>query len=244
MTHTVYRKMTAKEYIRQFDVLLFDMDKTFMFGGNKYGNEQDYEKTYKSFGGKKLNNSHLHEFFDFSYMKLLEKSRNPECFDAFPTVREFLDSDEYSKEFESYEKDLIEKTFASHECGWVPDNCRKALNELSKVHRLGLISNVWCESIYFRDRLKEEEVYNLFDIHIFSSDHGAIKPSRKLFQVAIDHFKKKPHELVYIGDNYKRDVIGAKNAGINSILIQNSPAGEITGDVQPDYVISGIEELM
>ncbi len=244
LTYTVYKKMSAKEFIRQFEVLLFDMDKTIMFGGNRYGDEQDYEKIYKSFGGTKYINSELHDFFYFSYMKLLEKSRDPDFFDAFPTVREFLDADEYFKEFESDEKDLIEKTFAAHECGWVPDNCRKVLNELSKVHKLGLISNVWCESIYFKERLKEEEVYDLFDLLIFSTDHGAIKPSSKLFEIAINHFGMKPNELVYIGDNYKRDVIGAKNVGINSILIQNSPAGDITGDVKPDYVISGIEELV
>lgn len=236
--------MTVKDYITQFDVLLIDMDKTFMFGGNRCGDEQYYEQTYRSFGGKKFNNSGLHEFFNFSYVKLLEKSRNPDFFDAFPTVREFLDSDNYFKEFSSDEKDLIEKTFAAHECGEVPDKCRYVLKELSKSHKLGLISNVWCDSFYFVNRLKDEGVYDLFDVHIFSSDHGAIKPSSKLFQIAIDHFVKTPNELVYIGDNYKRDVIGAKNAGINFVLIQNSPTGEITGDIKPGFIIGGIEELI
>ncbi len=236
--------MNVKDYIKQFDVLLFDMNKTFMFGGDRFSDGQDYEQTYKSFGGKKFNNSELHEFFNFSYVKLLERSRNPDYYNDFPTVRNFLDTEEFFKEISVDERDLIAKAFATHECGEVPDKSKKVLTELSKSHKLGIIGNVWCEGYYFADKLKNAGVYDLFDIHIFSSDHGSIKPSLKLFDIAINHFGKKPSELVYIGDNYKRDVLGSKNAGINSVLIQNSPAGTITGDIKPDYIISGIEELI
>ena len=44
--------MTAKEFIKDFDILLFDMSKTIMFEGDRFDKEQDYEKSYKLFGGK------------------------------------------------------------------------------------------------------------------------------------------------------------------------------------------------
>ena len=220
------------------------MGKTIMFDGDRFDNEQDYEATYKSFGGKILTNKILHEVIYYIYGTLLTRCRDEKYFDDMITVEQLIESDEYFNAYSAEDKILIEKTFAYHECGVVPESCKNTLVKLSQSHKLGLISNVWCKSEYFKDQLKKDGVFELFDIVIFSSDHKTVKPSKKIFNVAIEHFGILPDKIVYIGDNYKRDVIGSKNAGMKSILVNNSESSKITGEIQPDCIINKIEELV
>lgn len=236
--------MIAKDYIENFGILLFDMGNTFMFGGDVFDNGQDYEATYGSLGGKSLTNKTLHELFYYIYGTLLNRSRDEKFIDDMLTVEQLIESDQYFSTYSDEEKILLEKTFAAHECGVVPESCRRALEDLSKTHKLGLISNVWCNSEYFREQLKNDGVYDLFDICIYSSDYKSVKPSKKLFNIATEHFGILPDKMVYIGDNYKRDVVGSKNAGMKSILVNNSESSKITGDIIPDCIITKIEELV
>ncbi len=236
--------MIAKDLIKDFDILLFDMGKTFMFDGDIFNNGQDYEATYRSFGGKKLTNTILHEVIYYIYGTLLTRSRDEKFIDDMITVEELIESDEYFNAYSAEDKILLERTFAAHECGVVPESCKNTLMELSRFHKLGVISNVWCKSEYFKKQLKKDGVFNLFDIIIFSSDYRSVKPSKNIFKIAIEHFRETPDKIVYIGDNYKRDVIGSKNAGMKSILVNNSESSKITGEVKPDSIITKIEELV
>ena len=214
--------MTAKEFIKDFDILVFDMGKTIMFNGDRFDKDQDYEKTYSSFGGKNLTNKTLHEIIYYIYGSLLKRSRDEKYQDDMLTVEELIRIDPYFKNINVIDKNLIEKVFAFHECGVVSESCRVALEMLSETHKLGLISNVWCKSVYFIEQLKKDKVYSLFDITIFSSDYKSVKPSSKLFNITIEHFGELPENIIYIGDNYKRDVVRSKNTGIKSILVNNS----------------------
>jgi len=237
-------KMTAKEYINDLDIILFDMGKTFMFEGDRFDKEQDYEKTYRSFGGNNFTNKILHEIIYYIYGTLLARSRDEKFQDDMMTVEELVLSDEYFKGITTEDKILLERVFAYHECGNVPETCKVTLKALAKTYKIGLISNVWCKSEYFKEQLKKDGVFDLFDIIIFSSDHKSVKPSKKLFSIAIEHFGIIPDKIVYIGDNYKRDVVGSKNAGMKAILVNNSESSRITGDIKPDCIINKIEELV
>lgn len=118
------------------------------------------------------------------------------------------------------------------------------LKKLSNTHKLGLISNVWCKSHYFVEQLKTDNIYDLFEIVIFSSDYRIVKPSTKIFNIAIKHFNLSPDKMIFIGDNYKHDVVGSKNAEMKSILIKNSESGKITGKIQSDLIMNKVEELI
>lgn len=236
--------MKPSEYIRQYEVLFFDMSKTFMFGNDKFSSEQDYEAVYKSFGGRNLNNEELHEIIYYTYGKLLKRSRDKEQFDDMLNVDEFIESDDYFIKYSTADKVLIERLFANQECGTVPESCKETLQQLSKTHKLCVISNVWCKSSYFTQQLKKDGVFELFELIVYSSDHATVKPSPKIFNIAIEHFGLPKNKIVHIGDNYKRDVVGAKNAGLSSILVNNSESSKITVDIMPDLIITEIEELI
>jgi len=236
--------LTAKEFIKDFDILIFDMGRTFMFEGDRFDENQNYERTYQSYGGVSLSNKNLHEIIYKIYGDLLNRSRNPDMLEDMITVMEYINITESFDKYTEKEKELIAETFANHECGVIPKECIETLQTLSGSHRLGLISNVWCESHYYRKILEESGVHKLFEFMVFSSDHSCVKPSKKIFNLAIDHFGKPPDEMVYIGDNYKRDVVGSKNAGMRSILVKNSDSSTIKGNIKPDIEISHIFELL
>lgn len=231
------------EYIKKFELICFDMSKTFMFGSDQFTPKQDYEAIYTRFGGRNLNNEELHEIIYYTYGKLLERSRDKEHYDNMLNVEEFIESDDYFSKYSAGDKILIERVFANQECGTVPVSCKETLLQLSKTHKLCVISNVWCKSLYFTEQLKKDGVFELFDLIVYSCDHKTVKPSPKIFNIAINHFQVSKDKIVHVGDNYKRDVIGAKNVGLSSILVNNSEASIVTGEIQPDMIISEIEEL-
>src|SRR4030095_9635628 len=236
--------MLASDYIKNFPILIFDMGNTFMYGGDRFDDSQNYEASYRLFGGEKLSNNELHQLVHYSYNTLLERYRDPIYYDNFISLRDFIETDENFSRLDKNEKDLIERVCAHHECGSISEECKLILKGLSNTHRLGLISNVWTYSKYYIDKLKKENVYEMFEVILYSSDHGCIKPSIKLFNKAIEYFNIDPSQMVFIGDNYKRDIVGPKNAGMKSILVTNGRTdGEIDG-IKPDYMIEHIRELV
>jgi putative hydrolase of the HAD superfamily len=50
-------------------------------------------------------------------------------------------------------------------------------------------------------------------------DAGADKPDPKIFLVALDKAGIHADEAIYVGDQYKVDILGARSAGIKAIMI-------------------------
>jgi len=75
---------------------------------------------------------------------------------------------------------------------------------------------------------------------ITSKELNATKPSLAFFQGIIDTFKLSLQESMMIGNDYDRDITGAKNAGLKTVFIT-----EETGEFpNADYIISSFEELL
>jgi FMN phosphatase YigB (HAD superfamily) len=232
------------QFIQQFDTLLFDMGDTFMFNCDRFSSSEDFLAVYRSLGGTRLSQSELSAAIRHTEDSLLKISRDETRYDSFPRLRDFIESDSFFKEFSGREKKLIEDLFSRQECGEIPQSSTRILKKLAADFKLGLISNVWADKTIFEEKLKESGLDNLFDPMLFSSEYGSIKPAARLFETAAEYTGIPCRELVYIGNSYKRDVIGAKAMGMSAILVNNGPASEITGETRPDFVIAGIEELI
>lgn len=61
-----------------------------------------------------------------------------------------------------------------------------------------------------------------FKTRILSSRYGFKKPDLRLFEMAMERLKVRPEESVYIGDNPRKDMIGAKRSGMKFILFRPS----------------------
>ncbi|MCX8094585.1 MAG: HAD family hydrolase [Caldisericia bacterium] len=68
-----------------------------------------------------------------------------------------------------------------------------------------------------REILKRFSLLDYFDKTFFSDEIGFVKPNKKNFQKILDEFNVEKKEVLHIGDNFEKDIIGAKNFGINYI---------------------------
>ena len=75
---------------------------------------------------------------------------------------------------------------------------------------------------------------------ITSKELNATKPSPAFFQGVIDTFGVSLHEAIMIGNDYYKDIIGAKSIGLKTILITKEQ-GIFS---HADYVISSFDKLL
>lgn len=95
-------------------------------------------------------------------------------------------------------------------------------------------------------RLVQWEKIRKFDLDkyvesvVISGEIGKSKPGREIFDFALKSLGLAPDEAVYVGDTPHHDVMGARNAGLVSILINRSDDPE---GPEPDYEINDLREL-
>ena len=53
----------------------------------------------------------------------------------------------------------------------------------------------------------------------------------------------KPQEILFVGDNYSLDVVGAKKVGMRSAWI-NRERKIISKDIEPDYELHSLDDLL
>lgn len=104
--------------------------------------------------------------------------------------------------------------------------------------RLGLISNTQRCLVSFQSHF---ELADLISVAISSSSHGFMKPHLSIFQAALDQMGVAADEAAMVGDSLLHDVIGARRAGMQGILLsRGSRAGAIDADIP---VIRSLSEL-
>ena len=67
-------------------------------------------------------------------------------------------------------------------------------------------------------KINQLKIEKYVDYIITSEELGVEKPSSKMFQNVLDYFDFKSDEMLFIGDDYECDILGANNVGIKSIL--------------------------
>ena len=67
----------------------------------------------------------------------------------------------------------------------------------------------------------QSDYAKIFDGLIFSTDTHILKPNEQAFKLVLDYFKLNPKETIFVDDR-KKNVAGAKKAGISSILFSSN----------------------
>lgn len=150
----------------------------------------------------------------------------------------------------------LRNTFIRHQIAWNEDYAalyRSRLFEtcapfdgvaefLAKVKqnvKTGLITNAY-DGAEQMERIKRSGLKNYFDVIVISGDVGMYKPDPSIFLYASDLLDVKPHEALYVGDSVTHDIVGAKSAGMQAVLLSRQSN---RGDGIADYVARGIHEL-
>jgi putative hydrolase of the HAD superfamily len=69
--------------------------------------------------------------------------------------------------------------------------------------------------------IRENGVFDLFDVEVLSCEEGARKPDPQIYQTAIDRLGVSPGEVFYTDDSPKF-VAAAREIGIEAVVFQNS----------------------
>lgn len=102
------------------------------------------------------------------------------------------------------------RQYARH---WVlPETARATFHAVADHYPVGILTNGFAEV----QRAKFERFPELRDraaAVIISEDVGVMKPHPRLFRHATEHAGVPPAEILYVGDSFISDVVGARNAG-------------------------------
>jgi FMN phosphatase YigB (HAD superfamily) len=66
-----------------------------------------------------------------------------------------------------------------------------------------------------------------FDHVLDSADEGVEKPDPRFFRIALERSGSTPAATIHVGDLYHVDVVGARNAGLRGVLLDEA-------DLRPD----------
>ncbi len=71
------------------------------------------------------------------------------------------------------------------------------------------------------------------------------KPSTYMFDIALDSMAIDRTEILMVGDRVATDIIGARQAGIPSVLVKTGEfkPEDLTGDTRPDFIVEAVGDI-
>ncbi len=119
---------------------------------------------------------------------------------------------------------------------------RDLLKEWKMVYPIGLITN-FDDAKTIRHVLAREEITDLFETIQISAELGIRKPRKEIFNAALNQLNTNPSEGLFVGDNWKEDIIGAKKLGIETAWINPDRLPQPKEGIRSDYDLSDLSEL-
>jgi putative hydrolase of the HAD superfamily len=111
---------------------------------------------------------------------------------------------------------LVANTQNSGNWDQIPPGTREALCRIAERFRIAVISNAdgGIERILSRCGIAD-----CFESITDSGIIGVEKPRKEIFEAALAAMNAQPEESLYIGDMYSVDYVGARNAGMDAVLL-------------------------
>jgi HAD superfamily hydrolase (TIGR01549 family) len=123
---------------------------------------------------------------------------------------------------------------------------RSFLQEMRRAVKVGLVSNYPCGGA-IRRALEKIDIAGLLDPVVISGEVGYVKPHSLPFSTALASLGLAPDQVLFVGDRWDADMVGARNAGMKTChhLGFTSDRGqeERYAAYEPDYKITCLEEL-
>lgn len=115
-------------------------------------------------------------------------------------------SERHSIRDEFFAGDIVDRTLVEY------------IRLLRGRYKTGLISNAWGD---LRDFIVREKFEDAFDEMIISAEVGAMKPDPKIFQIALERFRVKPREAVFV-DDFLVNIKGCEKVGMKGIHFKDA----------------------
>lgn len=121
----------------------------------------------------------------------------------------------------------------------------RALDALAATGvRLGIVSNI-AYAPFIAWTLEAHGLRERFRAIVASAEVGLRKPRREIFAAGLEAVGVAAAEAVYVGNDYLKDVVGAKLAGLRAIWVPHAGAVDYRSDtaIHPDAVVEGLGEV-
>jgi len=125
---------------------------------------------------------------------------------------------------------------------------RRALKDLESMGlRMGVVSNHHdYDSLV--GHLGESGIHTHFEVVLASEREGVRKPNTAIFEKSLKEMGVSREHAVFVGDSPRHDIVGARSAGITTILIDDgerhdswfTSAGAKRSDAEPDFVVADL----
>ena len=121
------------------------------------------------------------------------------------------------------------------------------LKSLSLKYQLGLITNTQGQQRSGTHRISQfPELETYFKVVIVAGENRIPpKPDPEPFRLCLEELNLKPSEAVYVGDDYRIDVCGAKDAGLHAVWIKHHSVNRSWPDVETSVpIITHLDQLL
>ena len=119
---------------------------------------------------------------------------------------------------------------------------RETLEVVRERFPLAVVTDA--QSAYARGELHQVGILDYFDPIIISGDYGFRKPDRRLFQAALDGMGVTAEHTLFIGNDMHRDIFGAREAGMITMMFDSDQGTKQHLDCVPDYTITDFRQLI
>ncbi|HET6189258.1 MAG TPA: HAD family hydrolase, partial [Trebonia sp.] len=119
---------------------------------------------------------------------------------------------------------------------------REVLDVLRERYPLAIVTDA--QSLYAPAELHKVGLLGYFDPIVVSGDHGYRKPDRRLFQLALDGMGVPAGHTLFVGNDMYRDIYGAREAGLKTVMFDSDQGAKAYLDCVPDYTITDFRDLL
>ncbi len=119
---------------------------------------------------------------------------------------------------------------------------RQVLEALRTRYALAIVTDG--QSSWARGELHKVGLTDYFGSIVISGDHGFRKPDRRLFQFALDEIGVPPERTIYVGNDMHRDIFGAREAGMMTVMFDSEHGTKEFHGCTPDYKINDHRQLL
>jgi putative hydrolase of the HAD superfamily len=107
---------------------------------------------------------------------------------------------------------------------------------------IGIVTDA--QSAWARAELNQVGILDYFDPIIVSGDYGYRKPDQRLFDLAIDALGAPAENTMYVGNDMYRDIYGARQAGMQTLMFDSDQGTKEYEGCQPDHRITDYRDLL
>jgi FMN phosphatase YigB (HAD superfamily) len=171
------------------------------------------------------------------------RNENVSTMDQIEMIVQLASSSAFALPRDSRSVEMLQNAYISPAFAFPPILKEDASSTLTgareRVQKIGLISNTGrTPGTALRKILNTMGILRFFDATVFSDGVGCRKPNRPIFEVALRELGSQPTNTIHVGDNPETDVWGAKQVGMQAILLEYPVPEELKRDAGSLFALS------